>query len=54
MGGGVPARYIGTTADFAEKCLKETPPYDEKQFKINRRQEIERILNTDCDKEKNS
>ena len=52
--GGVPARYIGTTADFAEKCLKETPPYDEKQFKINRRQEIERILNTDCDKEKNS
>lgn len=52
--GGVPARYIGTTTDFAEKCLKETPLYDEKQIKINRRQEIERILNIDCGKEKNS
>ena len=51
---GVPARYIGTTTDFAEKCLKETPLYDEKQIKINRRQEIERILNIDCGKEKKS
>ena len=45
--GGVPAQYIGTTADFAEKCLKESPTYDEEMFKINRRQEIERILNKD-------
>ena len=51
--GGVPAHYIGTTADFAEKCLKETPLYDERQLKINRRQEIEMFLNTDCGEEKN-
>ena len=51
--GGVPAHYIGTTADFAEKCLKETPLYDERQLKINRRQEIEMFLKTDCGEEKN-
>lgn len=43
--GGVPAKFIGTTVDFAEKCLQESPQYDQKAFKMNRRKEIEKILN---------
>lgn len=45
--GGVPAKYIGKTADFAEKCLKESPQYDEENFKTNRRNEIEKIMDAD-------
>lgn len=51
--GGVPAKYIGKTIEFAEKCLRETPQYDEERFKIDRRKEIERVLNTDFNKENN-
>lgn len=45
--GGVPAKYIGKTADFAEKCLKESLQYDEEKFRTNRRKEIQRMLGVD-------
>lgn len=49
LGGGVPAKFLGSTIDFAEKCLRESPEYNEEDFKLNRRNEIERILNS-CEK----
>lgn len=42
--GGVPARVICTTQEFAEKCLRETPEYDESAMKQNKRKELERIF----------
>lgn len=41
--GGVPARKITTTHEYAEKCRKSTPDYDTINYKTNFRQEVERI-----------
>lgn len=41
--GGVPAKYIMKVNDYAEKCLKETPPYNKDNMKLNRRDEILRV-----------
>lgn len=40
---GVPAKYIMKVNDYAEKCLKESPPYNEDDMRSNRRDEILRV-----------
>ena len=42
--GGVPAKFISTTTDFAEKCLRETPEYDVENFCKNKKEEVLRML----------
>lgn len=42
--GGVPAHYICSTQEYAEKCLKETPKYDPVKIKTNLKDELLRIL----------
>lgn len=37
---GVPAKYLCKTEDFAYKCLKETPEYDEENYNTNKKEEI--------------
>lgn len=41
--GGVPAKYITSVMEYAEKCLRETPNYDIKKYKDNFREEVLRI-----------
>lgn len=41
---GVPARFICNTNDYAKKCLAETPNWDKKQFKKDKKSELLRIL----------
>ena len=41
--GGVPAKYIMKVNDYAEKCLKESPPYNKDNMRLNRRDEILRV-----------
>ncbi len=43
--GGVPARYIMNTEEFALKCYKNRLPYDEDELKKNKRKEMLRVLN---------
>ena len=31
--GGVPAKYITTVTEFAEKCLRETPDYNVEEYR---------------------
>lgn len=33
--GGIPAKYIMTTMEYAEKCLSRTPKYDYENYKTN-------------------
>ena len=44
--GGVPARYIMSVYDYAEKCLKESPPYDKERMKNDRKNEILHVTNS--------
>ncbi len=41
--GGVPARKITTTLEYAEKCKINTPDYDLENYKRNKKQEIMHI-----------
>ena len=41
---GVPARRICSLADYAEKCLKETPDYNKDLYFLDKRKEILRVL----------
>lgn len=40
---GVPAKYITTTHDYAEKCLINTPVYDKENYIRNKKDEVQRI-----------
>lgn len=41
--GGIPAHFIMTTKDYAEKCKKNTPEYDYRNYKNNFKEEVEHI-----------
>ena len=41
--GGVPAKKINSIEIFAEKCLSETPEYNEEVYKKHREEEIRRM-----------
>ena len=41
--GGVPAHFIMKTDDYAEKCLKNTPPHDDYKLQHNKREETLRL-----------
>lgn len=41
--GGVPAHYLMTTHEYAEKCLANTPPYDYENYRYNFKEEVLRI-----------
>lgn len=41
---GVPARPLMSTEEFAEKCLRETPEYDEVAYRKDKRAELLRIF----------
>ena len=41
--GGVPARFIMTTDEYAEKCLKNTPDYDKDRLHKYKKEETLRI-----------
>lgn len=43
-GHGVPAKFIGYTKDLGEKFLKENPEYDYENFRINRKEEILKMV----------
>ena len=45
-GGGVPAHFISTIDDYAEKCLKQTPDYDVDNYRVNFKDEVMKMLNT--------
>lgn len=38
--GGVPAKFILTTAAYAEKCFVNTPPYDYVNYQSNFKEEV--------------
>lgn len=42
--GGVPAHYIMKTEQYAQKCLRESPQYDEEELYLNKKNELLRIL----------
>lgn len=42
--GGVPAHFITKTEVFAERCRNETPEYDLENFKLNKKDEVQRML----------
>lgn len=44
--GGVPAKYITTVDEFADKCLDQMPDYDPDEYANNREEVIKKI----CDK----
>ena len=44
--GGVPARFIMTTKEYADKCKRNTPAYNFENYKRNFREEVNLI----CDK----
>lgn len=41
---GNPAKFLGYTNDLGEKFLKETPEYNYSNFRINRKEEILKIV----------
>lgn len=41
--GGVPAHFIMTTKEYAEKCKHNTPAYDLENYKRNFKEEVNRI-----------
>ncbi len=42
--GGIPARYITTTDEWAKKCLQKTPEYDLENYKKNFKEEVLRMV----------
>ncbi len=42
--GGNPAREITTTAEYAEKALRQCPDYDPKRYRANRKAELLKIF----------
>ena len=42
--GGVPAHFISTTSEYAEKCLANTPQYDLDNYKNNKKEEVLKML----------
>lgn len=42
---GNPAKPICTVEEYAEKCLRELPKYDEKAYKENKKAEVKKMLN---------
>ena len=46
MGGGVPAHYITTIDQFAEKCLREAPKLSNKEYK-NKKEWVLDCVNTE-------
>ncbi len=43
VAGGVPARFIATTQDYAERSLAKTPKYDRAAYRANKAQELLRL-----------
>ncbi len=41
---GVPAQFICSTKDYAEKCLSQTPDYDKALYKTNKKKAILQML----------
>ena len=41
---GVPAKFICKTTDYAEKCLENNPKYDRNNYKINKKEELLKII----------
>lgn len=48
---GVPARRICSVEEFAEKCLKETPPYSLKDYKLDKKKEVIKVYNSQKDQQ---
>ena len=44
-GGGIPARYIMKTEDYAKKCYENRLPYDPEKIKTDKKNEMLRVLN---------
>lgn len=42
--GGVPAHFITTTEQYADKCLLNTPDYDRENLRMNKKEEVLKIL----------
>jgi acetyltransferase-like isoleucine patch superfamily enzyme len=42
--GGVPARRIGSVDEYAQRALKETPPYDRRAYRSDKRRELLRFF----------
>lgn len=42
--GGVPAKVIMSVTEYAEKSLKNTPPYDKEKYRKDRKNEILRFI----------
>lgn len=42
--GGVPAKFICTVEQYAEKCLEKTPQYNVENYNRNKREELLRVL----------
>ena len=42
--GGVPAKYICSVEDYAEKCLKNKLPYDDVKINTDKKREMLRVL----------
>lgn len=45
--GGVPAKYISTTKEYADKCLRNTPEYNIDNFNCNKKEELLRLYSPD-------
>lgn len=43
--GGVPAKFLMTTEEFAKKCYEARLPYNTQELKCNKRKEMMRVLN---------
>lgn len=43
VAGGVPARVLMSTEDYAEKCLAQTPAYDRRAYKLDKQAEVLRF-----------
>ena len=44
-GGGVPAHFLMTTKEYADKCKRNTPEYDKENYRQNFRDEVNKICN---------
>ena len=44
---GVPAKIVCTTEEYAEKCKRNTPPYDVDAYKTDKRSEVLKMLGLD-------
>ena len=43
--GGVPAHFLMTTKEYADKCKRNTPEYDKENYRQNFRDEVNKICN---------